>query len=377
MPAKKRFKTRYPGVYYIEGMAIGSRKKERIYYIIYRKGNKTIEEKAGRQFQDAMTPKKAAEIRSECLEGKRLPRKEMREQEASRMQSEKISGSKALQKKNSDETLFKEKWILFMKSATESFSLFDKELNVVELNDATLELFLPGKTKEDVIGMNIFEITPDSKSQGVHEMSMEVLNTGNPLVMDDIMAPPRFGEDRHFNIKAFKVVDGLGIIMTDITDRKRFERRLKKREKELEEKTGALEEVNTALKVLLKKREQDKSELEEKVLFSVKELVNPYLEELKNTVLALRQEALLDIAKSNLEDIISPFSERISARISSLTPMELKVANLVKQGRTTKEIADLLYLSPKTIDCHRENIRKKIGINNTKINLRTHLLSSA
>ncbi len=376
MPKLKRVRTEYLGVYYVMGRSkVRYGEAERIYYIRYRKNGKEFEEKVGRQFQDAMTPRKAAGIRCECLEAKRLPRKEIRKQQASNMQPEKRLQSKVIEKENGRERLLKEKWVLFTKAATESFSLFDKNLRLVELNDATLELFHPGKTKEDVIGTNIFEIaSPESKTQA--EWCMEVLKTEKPRVWDDFMAPSRFGEHRHFNIKVFKVADELGIIMTDITDRKQFERRLKNREKELEAKTKTLEEVNTALKVLLKKRGQDKSDLEEKVLFSVKELATPYLEELRNTVLTPRQKTLLDIAESSLEDIISPFAERISAKISSLTPMELKVANLVKQGRTTKEIAELLYLSPKTIDCHRENIRKKIGIKNTRINLRTHLLSN-
>jgi PAS domain S-box-containing protein len=272
--------------------------------------------------------------------------------------------------------MIEEKWILFMKSATDGFTLFDKELNLVELNDMTLELFLPGKTKEGVMGKNLFEISPESKRQGVYERCMEVIRDGKPLVIEDVVAPLRFGEDLHFNVKAFKVGDGMGIIMTDITKRNQFERELKKREKELVAKTDALEDLNTALKVLLKRRDQDKSELEDKVLLSAKELVSPYLEELRNTGLSIRQETLLGIALSNLDDIVSPFAGRLSAKILSLTPMELKVANLVKHGKTTKEIAELLYLSPKTIDCHRENIRKKIGIKNTKINLRTHLTSS-
>jgi integrase len=78
MPAKKRFKTKYQGVYYIEGIAIASGKKERIYYIMYRKDGKLIEEKAGRQFQNDMTPARAAHIRTEKIQGTKLPNREQR-----------------------------------------------------------------------------------------------------------------------------------------------------------------------------------------------------------------------------------------------------------------------------------------------------------
>ena len=80
MPAKKRHKTRYPGVFYIEGKSAGSRKTERIYYIMYRKDGRKIEERAGRQFKDGMTAAKAARIRIECIEGKRLSPRERRKQ---------------------------------------------------------------------------------------------------------------------------------------------------------------------------------------------------------------------------------------------------------------------------------------------------------
>ena len=88
MPAKKRHKTKYPGVFYINTKAIGSNKKERVYYIIYRKDGRLIEEKAGRQFQDDMTPARAAGFRSERIEGKQPTNKEKRESERARKKAE-------------------------------------------------------------------------------------------------------------------------------------------------------------------------------------------------------------------------------------------------------------------------------------------------
>jgi len=155
----------------------------------------------------------------------------------------------------------------------------------------------------------------------------------------------------------------------------RLETRVKERTKELEVRTGDLEEVNTALKVLLKRREEDKTELEEKVLFSVKELISPHLEKLKDSRLNHRQKVILGIIESNLEDIVSPFMQAMPTKFAKLTPTEIQVANLVKQGKITKEIAELMTVSTKTIDRHRDNIRRKVGIKNKKINLRTHLLS--
>jgi integrase len=89
MPAQKRHKTKYPGVYYINGKAVGSNKSERIYYIVYRKNGKMIDEKAGRQFQDDMTPARAAQVRTNRIQGKELSNKEKREAEKGAREAEK------------------------------------------------------------------------------------------------------------------------------------------------------------------------------------------------------------------------------------------------------------------------------------------------
>ena len=78
MPVQKRFKTNYPGVYYVNGTAIGTGKPEKIYYIRYRKNGKPIEEKAGRQYQNDMTPSRAAQLRTRRIEGE-LSNEEKRE----------------------------------------------------------------------------------------------------------------------------------------------------------------------------------------------------------------------------------------------------------------------------------------------------------
>lgn len=81
----KRIKTNYPGVYYREATRIGHKGTEKVYYIVFKKDGKTIEEKVGRQFADNMTPAKAAGRRSDRIEGKRKSRREIREeQEAAR-----------------------------------------------------------------------------------------------------------------------------------------------------------------------------------------------------------------------------------------------------------------------------------------------------
>jgi DNA-binding NarL/FixJ family response regulator len=158
-------------------------------------------------------------------------------------------------------------------------------------------------------------------------------------------------------------------------ERKRVEQTLLAREQELERQTRDLEEVNAALKVLLKQREADKTELEERIAGNFRELVRPLMQKLKKSGLNDRQKAFVEIAENELNHILAPFLRKVSAGHLKLTPTEIQVANLVKHGKSTKEIADLMRLSVKTIQVNRNNIRRKLGIINQKINLRTYLLS--
>lgn len=150
---------------------------------------------------------------------------------------------------------------------------------------------------------------------------------------------------------------------------------LKKANEELETRRKKLEEANTALKVLLDRREKDKRELEENLLLSIKDLVLPYLESLGASRLDEKQRSLIEVLQSNLEDALSPLIRRLSSKYFGLSPTEIRVANLIRQGRSSKEIGQLLGLSHRTVEAHREKIRKKIGIKNKKINLRTRLMS--
>ena len=169
-------------------------------------------------------------------------------------------------------------------------------------------------------------------------------------------------------------IAGISIIR-DITKRKQDEKALMKRGQELEIKTRDLEESNIALKVLLNKRAADKIDLEDKVLSNIKELVFPFLEKLKQTRLSDKQKAYMGIIESNLGNIISPFLDRLRAQYSNFTPNEIKIANLIREGLTTKEIASLLKSSTDTINFHRHNIRQKLGLKYKKINLQSYLTS--
>jgi DNA-binding CsgD family transcriptional regulator len=161
----------------------------------------------------------------------------------------------------------------------------------------------------------------------------------------------------------------------NITALKLADEALKTREQELNLKTRHLEEVNTALKVLLQQRDKDRAELESKVLNNINVMISPYVAKLKNKKLKSSEKALIDIIDTNLQDIVSPLLQRLVNAKIILTPQEIQVAAFVKDGKTSKEIADILFVSETTVSFHRKNLRKKLGLGNTRKNLRAHLLS--
>ncbi len=166
----------------------------------------------------------------------------------------------------------------------------------------------------------------------------------------------------------------LGIV-TDITERKHAEKKLREKDEKLEQQARNLEEMNAALKILLEQRDKEKADIKENLLISIKKLISPYIEKLQKNRLDEESITYVNIIKSNLEEIIAPISDTLSSKLIGLTPTEIQVANLIKQGMTSKEIASMLNVSPKAVSFHRGNIRKKLGLWNKKVNLYTYLQS--
>ncbi len=146
-------------------------------------------------------------------------------------------------------------------------------------------------------------------------------------------------------------------------------------EASLDVQSRTLEEVNTTLRVLLKQREEDRNELEENILSNVQDLVFPHVEQLRKSKLSAEQTSTIDIIEANLKKITSSMIRKIET--FGLTTREISVASLLKEGKTTRQIADLLNISPKAVEFHRYNIRKKLGLDHKKTNLTSYLLSIA
>jgi len=176
----------------------------------------------------------------------------------------------------------------------------------------------------------------------------------------------------------FKIKKGKEIFLhavSDITDRKRAEEQLKETKDNLEKKSKNLEETTIALKILLEHQEKDKRNTEKNIHENIETLVFPYLNKLYYSSLDENQNILLNIINTNLSEIVKPFVTKLKNKEINLSPTEVRIAKMVKEGNTAKEIAEILFISPNTVKEHNSHIRKKLGIKRKKVNLRTYLQS--
>jgi len=266
----------------------------------------------------------------------------------------------------------------------------DKKGTVIAWNRAMEEM--TGVKALDIIGKGNYEyaitfygvrrpilidlvLKPNAKI----ERGYYVLKKERDLLIIETDVPQVKGQKAFLWAKASPLYDSRGNIvgaiesMRDITDRKLAEEAVRNRGKELEIKTHELEELNAALRVLLKRREEDRDELEERMLLNIKRLVLPYLEKLKTGRMDARDMAHINILESNLKDLVSPFARKLSTKYINLTSRELQIANFIKEGLTSKEIAEIMNVSTSAVNIHRYRIRKKIGITNNKHNLQAYL----
>jgi YesN/AraC family two-component response regulator len=164
------------------------------------------------------------------------------------------------------------------------------------------------------------------------------------------------------------------ILRSEIRQKERINQLLVEKEQALKIASENLEETNSSLQVLLKHQKEELLQMEEKVIANVREFVLPYIQKLQELSLTETQTTYVDIIEHNIKDITAPFSPRISPRFMSMTANDIQMINLLKQGKKSREIADILEKTQTTIAQRRIRIREKTGIKGKKANLRSHLL---
>jgi PAS domain S-box-containing protein len=256
-----------------------------------------------------------------------------------------------------------------------------KDNSIVDCNQKALDLF--HCTLNDMVGLSPIDISPDIQPNG--SSSKDEVSKRLKLIQDDVpqLFEWRFTRndgssfDAEVSLTRFILSDaphGLAIIR-DISKRKALFQTLQNQKAELDQKSSYLEKVNQALKASLDHREVEKRAVEEDMLVHLKKFVIPYVEELERCKISSDGKTYVNILKTNIGDLVSKFSKNIFSKYIDFTPTEVRVADLIRDKKNTKEIANILGLSVNSIKWHRNNIRNKLGLTRKKINLYTYLNS--
>lgn len=242
-------------------------------------------------------------------------------------------------------------------------------------------LFLFRCSREELIGRSPIDISPEIQPSG--ELSRDEVNKKTEIVYQNVPLSFewRFKRNEGTLFDAGVSVTKIMIsdipymlsIMRDITDTKQLINDLKMRKMELDDKTVYLEKVNQALKASLEHREVERRAVAESMLSNLKQFVFPYIKTMAKCRLDNDAKAYLSIIETNLKELVSPISNTMFSKYINLTPTEIRVADFIRDGRNTKEIAELLGLAPSSVQWHRKNIREKFNLTKMKTNLQTFL----
>lgn len=261
-------------------------------------------------------------------------------------------------------------------SSMHGIAMADMEGTITQVNRSFLDMW-GYNALEEVLGKHVLEFWKKGQEA---EIALRAVQSGVKWT-GALVAKRRDGSLFDVHLCSRVVLDDYGRALcmigsfVDSTEQRRIEKALRESRAELEKSKRRLEDANITLKVLLEKKAEDKNALAERVHLNIKELIIPLVRGLRRAALDPRQLSSLDMIESNLNSITSSFSHLLCSRHQELTPMEIRVANLIREGKNTRDIAELMNLSPRTIESHREGLRKKMGIRNRRENLRFHLLS--
>lgn len=265
------------------------------------------------------------------------------------------------------------------------FALFNEEFVLQKCNHVYADFISRHTpfTPEQALGMSHFDYKPGSarytaawfrhvrdsgRAETSYDFELRVLRDGiYVLSFWDVCLSPIVDQTGRM----------VGSVMCclDVSERHALKEALREKEQMLAATRRSLQDMEAAIRVLLTLREKDKGQVRQELFTNFERTLYPWLERLKGTRLNAEQRFLVEMIESNLDDVTSSLVANMCSRIRGLTPAEIQVAQLVKAGKTSKEIASLMMVSKESVDFHRNNLRKKLGLNKRKVNLRSHLCS--
>jgi DNA-binding CsgD family transcriptional regulator len=263
----------------------------------------------------------------------------------------------------------KELLIFILESIQDGVSILDTEMNIKYVNNSIKYWY---KESNKILGEKCYQIYHN------RELPCEICPVKRTMKtrsaeLDTVPYNSQSGENgwqELFSIPIFNNKNEIIAVLEyvrDITLQRYIEDRLQS----LLDRMDNIEGRNELLTNLLRQRETEKQDLENTITKNMEKFIKPSLEHLKK----FTDEKNVEFVESLIEEIIQPVTKKRNSIIGRLTSRELQITEMIKDGKTSKEIAEKLCVTKKAVDFHRTNIRKKLGINGKKVNLRTYLLS--
>ncbi len=251
-----------------------------------------------------------------------------------------------------------------------AIAIMDPELHILMHNQAAAQLYT--NTGDTIIGRDAAALHKQSGTLTQFTKAVAMANTNGRH--EFILKQRQNQIPRYLATTIFCIRDqgnsksGFGLISQDVTEQKMAVKELEQRKKEAED-------ANIALKVMLDQHTRAKESIEIQISSKLQELVTPYLHLLQQSGLNEKQAETVKIITAHIDSITRQFSPRARKIMLKLSPRETMIADLVRQGKTSKDIAEIFNISLRTVETYRNNLRKKLGINKKKISLRTFLIS--
>jgi PAS domain S-box-containing protein len=277
-------------------------------------------------------------------------------------------------------------------AALDAIVIMDGDGKVAFWNRAAEDIF--GYTQQEALGQNLHLLIAPEKYHPLYRKGYEAFRRSGrgPMIgkileltgvrKDGMQFPIGLSLSAISTNESWQAVG----ILRDITERKKdqealrcardtLEKQVARRTAELQAANLELSEANIALKILLEKSSEAAARIEEKISQNIDDLIMPYVDALALKLDGRPEKAYLNIIADSLHRITSTFAQTLSTKFRDLTPREVQVAELIRQGHTTKEIAGLLHVSRHTVDTYRANLRKKFELINQNANLKVFLRS--
>jgi PAS domain S-box-containing protein len=230
----------------------------------------------------------------------------------------------------------------------------------LEANRAALNAY--GYSREELLKLTIRDLRSPETTEAIGRQMSAADSQG---ILFETIHRTKNGRDFPVEVSSqgadIQGIRALISIIRDISDRKSTAQQLL--------------DLDSAVRVILEKSEESKREWQQNVLLRIKVMVLPFLEQLCSSRLNELQKSCLAAIEDNLKEIVAPFNGFASVNFYNFTEKELQIADLIKRGKATKEIAELLQISKRAVEFHRNNLRRKLGISNQKANLKNHLCS--